>query len=48
MEAQEILAKVKKDGVSFISLQFTDLLGVVKEVIIPVEKLGEGLNKRVG
>jgi glutamine synthetase len=43
MGAQEILAKVKKDGVSFISLQFTDLLGVVKEVIIPVEKLGEVL-----
>lgn len=43
MEAQEILAKVKKDGVSFISLQFTDLLGVVKEVIMPVEKLGEAL-----
>jgi len=45
MEAQEILVKVKKDGVSFISLQFTDLLGVVKEVIIPVEKLGEVLAK---
>ena len=43
MEAQKILEKVKKDGVSFISLQFTDLLGVVKEVIIPVEKLGEVL-----
>jgi glutamine synthetase len=43
MEAQEILTKVKKDGVSFISLQFTDLLGVVKEVIIPVEKLREVL-----
>ncbi len=47
MEAQEILAKVKKDGVSFISLQFTDLLGVVKEVIIPVEVLGEALNNGV-
>jgi glutamine synthetase len=43
MEAQEILEKAKKDGVGFISLQFTDLLGVVKEVIIPVEKLGQAL-----
>jgi len=43
MEAQEILERAKKDGVGFISLQFTDLLGVVKEVIIPVEKLGEAL-----
>ncbi len=47
MEAQQILEKVKKDGVSFISLQFTDLLGVLKEVIIPVEMLGEALNNGV-
>ena len=47
MEAQEILEKAKKDGVGFISLQFTDLLGVVKEVIIPVEKLGGALNEGV-
>jgi glutamine synthetase len=47
MEAQQLLEKVKKDGVSFISLQFTDLLGVVKEVIIPVEVLGEALNNGV-
>ena len=47
MEAQEILEKAKRDGVGFISLQFTDLLGVVKEVIIPVEKLGGALNEGV-
>jgi glutamine synthetase len=47
MEAQEILEKAKRDGVGFVSLQFTDLLGVVKEVIIPVEKLGGALNEGV-
>jgi glutamine synthetase len=47
MEAQEILEKAKKDDVGFISLQFTDLLGVVKEVIIPVEKLGVALNEGI-
>jgi len=47
METQEILEKAKRDGVGFISLQFTDLLGVVKEVIIPVEKLGGALNEGV-
>jgi glutamine synthetase len=47
MEAQDVLARAKKDGISFISLQFTDLLGVVKEVIIPVEVLKEALNNGV-
>jgi glutamine synthetase len=36
MEIQKILDQAKKDDVKFVSLQFTDLVGVVKEVIIPV------------
>ncbi len=39
MEVKEILEQVKKDDIKFITLQFTDLLGVIKEVIIPVEQL---------
>ncbi len=39
MEVQKILEKVEKDKIEFITLQFTDLLGVIKEVIIPVEDL---------
>ncbi len=35
MITEDILAKIKEDGVQFITLQFTDLLGVVKEIIIP-------------
>jgi glutamine synthetase len=39
MEVKNVLEQVKKDAIKFITLQFTDLLGVIKEVIIPVEQL---------
>jgi glutamine synthetase len=39
MEVQKVLEQVEKDKIEFITLQFTDLLGVIKEVIIPVEGL---------
>ena len=39
MEIQKVLEQVKKDEIKFITLQFTDLLGVIKEVITPVEGL---------
>jgi glutamine synthetase len=38
MEMPMVLEQVKKDSVEFVSLQFADLLGVVKEVIIPVRE----------
>ena len=38
MEVQKVLEKVKEDNIRFITLQFTDLLGVPKEVIIPAEQ----------
>ena len=47
METQKILDQVKKDEAKFISLQFTDLVGVVKEVIIPVEELEGALTNGV-
>jgi len=37
--AREILAKADADQVRFVSLQFTDLFGTVKNVTIPVGKL---------
>jgi glutamine synthetase len=43
MEIQTVLEQVKKDEIEFITLQFTDLLGVIKEVIIPVEELEDAL-----
>ncbi len=43
----EILEKAKKDGVKFVSLQFTDLFGVVKEVIIPIKELEDTLTNGI-
>jgi len=43
MHTEEILKRVKEDNIEFVSLQFADLLGVVKEVIIPVNKLEEAI-----
>jgi len=39
MEIQKLLKQVEKEDIKFITLQFTDLLGVIKEIIIPVEEL---------
>ena len=39
MEVQKVLKQAEKDDIKFITLQFTDLLGVIKELIIPVEEL---------
>ena len=47
MEAGKVLERVKKDDIKFITLQFTDLLGVIKEVIIPVKELEDALTDGV-
>ena len=39
MEIKKVLERAGKDDIKFITLQFTDLLGVIKELIIPVEQL---------
>ena len=39
MEVGKVLEQVKKDDIKFITLQFTDLLGVTKEIVIPAEEL---------
>lgn len=41
---KEIKELVKQEGVKFISLQFTDIVGVVKNVTIPVEELDTALD----
>jgi len=43
MQTQKVLDQVEKDNIKFITLQFTDLLGVIKEVITPVEQLENAL-----
>jgi glutamine synthetase len=47
MEVKKILEQVKKDNIKFISLQFTDLLGVIKEVVIPSEQLEDASRRGV-
>ena len=43
MDNRELLARVKEDEVKFISLQFTDVIGTVKSVDIPVARLAGAL-----
>jgi len=47
MDAKMILEQAEKDKIKFITLQFTDLLGVIKEVIIPIEDLADALTDGV-
>jgi len=47
MEVKKVLEQVEKDDIKFITLQFTDLLGVIKEVIIPAEELKDALTDGV-
>lgn len=47
MEVERILKQAEKDDIRFITLQFTDLLGVIKEVIIPRERLAGALSDGV-
>ena len=47
MEIKTVLEQAEKDDIKFITLQFTDLLGVIKEVIIPIEELEDALTDGV-
>ncbi len=42
---RKIVERAKKDGVKFISLQFTDIIGNVKSVTIPINALPEALER---
>ncbi len=47
MDSKQLLARVKEDGVRFISLQFSDVTGAVKSVDIPVAGLEGALEDGV-
>jgi glutamine synthetase len=47
LNKQEILSKCKELDVRFIRLQFTDVLGVVKNVAIPISQLERALNNEI-
>ena len=45
--AHDLLKRVEKDGVQFVSLQFTDVMGTIKSVTIPVGRLEGALEEGV-
>ncbi|TCL76317.1 glutamine synthetase [Hydrogenispora ethanolica] len=47
MNKEAIIAKCKELDVRFIRLQFTDILGVVKNVAIPISQLEKALNNQI-
>lgn len=47
MTPEELLVKTRDDDIKFITLQFSDLLGVVKEIIIPIEQLETALSSGI-
>jgi len=47
MDAKDLLKRVKEDGVKFISLQFTDVIGSVKSVDMPAHRLDAALEDGV-
>lgn len=44
MNKNEILARIERSGVKFVRLQFTDIVGVLKNVAVTVEQLEKALN----
>ncbi|MBU2609846.1 MAG: glutamine synthetase, partial [Chloroflexi bacterium] len=44
MDKKELLARVKEDGVKFISFQFSDVTGAVKSVDAPISRLETALD----
>lgn len=44
---EEILARCEKEKIKFVDLQFTDLLGVLKAITIPVEQLTDAIDSNV-
>jgi len=47
MTKQEVLERARELGVQFVRLQFTDILGVMKNVAIPVQSLPKALNGEI-
>ncbi len=45
MTAKDVLKAVKEKEVKFIHLQFTDVVGIVKGITIPDDRLGEALER---
>ena len=46
-EQREILERAGADEVKFINLQFTDVVGIIKSVTLPVQRLEEALDRGI-
>jgi len=47
METDALIERARADGVQFVSLQFTDVLGATKSATLPLARLGEALEQGV-
>ncbi|AKX34369.1 glutamine synthetase [Spiroplasma litorale] len=47
MKQEEIFEIIKKENIRFIKLQFTDMLGILKSIEIPVSNIKKALNNEV-
>lgn len=47
LSKEDIFRKVKEENVRFVRLQFTDLLGIIKNVEIPVSQLEKALDNKM-
>lgn len=47
MTKEEIIRTAEEENVRYIKLQFTDMLGTIKSVEIPVSKLEEALDGKI-
>ncbi|MCF7839612.1 MAG: glutamine synthetase family protein, partial [Candidatus Marinimicrobia bacterium] len=47
MSQKALFDSIEKDGIKFIDLQFTDLMGTVKAVTIPISKLPTAIEQNV-
>lgn len=47
LDKREVLERVEADDVKFVSLQFTDIVGTIKNVAIPIGRLEEAMEKGV-
>ncbi len=47
MNGEDLLNIVREKDIRFIALQFSDLLGLVKEIVIPVEQLSKALDSGI-
>jgi glutamine synthetase len=47
MTKEDVLALAKKEDVRFIRMQFTDMLGIVKSVDLPISRLDDAINNKI-